>query len=379
MKKTKIGVIGCGMISDTYFNAAKRFRNIEIVGCSDIIPERSKAKAETYNIKQMTNDEIFNSPEIELVVNLTPPKVHTEIALGALQADKHTYSEKPFGVDMEDALKVRDLAQAKGLRVGCAPDTFLGGGQQTARKLLDDGWIGKVLSGTAIVAGRGPEKWGQAPFFYDYGAGPMLDLGPYYCTTLVNMLGPAKSVTAVTTKGFDYRTYGAEVAEQYQSQYKPFDRYPVNVTTHLTGVIEFHSGAVITMLSSFDVYQHNHNPIELYGSEGSMIVPDPNTFGGPVKVYRREWQWAEEPTGFREVPIPFGYCSNSRSIGASDMAMAITNNRPHRASGSLALHVLELMLAFDKSSKTGAKVELTTTCERPAPLPLGLEDGEIDE
>jgi predicted dehydrogenase len=134
------------------------------------------------------------------------------------------------------------------------------------------------------------------------------------------------------------------------------------------------------MLSSFDVYKHNHTPIELYGSEGSMLVPDPNTFGGPVKVYRREWQWDEESgNDFREVPIPFGYCSNSRSIGASDMAMAVTNNRPHRASGDLALHVLELMLAFDKSSKIGAKVELTTTCERPAPLPLGLEDGEIDE
>lgn len=162
--------------------------------------------------------------------------------------------------------------------------------------MIDDGWIGKPLCGTAIVMGRGPEKWGQAPFFYDYGAGPMLDLGPYYMTALVNMLGPAKSVTAVTTKGFDYRTFGAEVAEQYQAQYKPYDKYPVNVTTHLTGVVEFVSGAVITVIASFDVYKHGHAPIEIYGTEGSLQVPDPNTFGGPVRLFRPGYEdWKDVP------------------------------------------------------------------------------------
>ena len=283
-------------------------------------------------------------------------------------------------MDFEDAQKVIQLAKEKGLRVGCAPDTYLGGGQQTARKLLDDGWIGKPLSGTAIVAGRGPEKWGQAPFFYDYGAGPMLDLGPYYCTALVNLLGPAKSVTAVTTKGFDYRTLGAEVSDTYKDQYKPFDRYPVNVTTHLTGVIEFQCGAVITMIASFDVYKNGHAPIEIYGSEGSMQVPDPNTFGGPVKLFRREWGYVyEHNPEWKEIPLAFGYTENSRSFGAADMAMALKNNRPHRCSGELANHVLEIMLSFDKSSKLGQKVMLSTTCQRPAALPLGLEPGDIPE
>ena len=380
MDKVKCGIIGCGMISDTYFKAAKRFRNIEIIACSDIIPERSKAKEELYGAKAMTNEELLAIPELEIVINLTPPRVHSEIDMAALNAGKHVHSEKPFGVDAEDAQKVIDLAKKKGLRVGCAPDTFLGGGQQTARKLIDDGWIGKPLSGTAIVAGRGPEKWGQAPFFYDYGAGPMLDLGPYYVTSLVNMLGPAKAVTAVTTKGFEYRTFGAEVSDTYKDQYKPFDRYPVTVTTHLTGIIEFACGAVITVISSFDVYKHGHAPIEIYGSEGSIQVPDPNTFDGPVKLFRREWGYIyEHNPDWKEVPLVYGYTTNSRSIGASDMAMALRTGRKHRANGELANHVLEIMLAFDKSSKLGAKVELKTTCERPAPLPLGLEDGEIDE
>ncbi len=379
MKKTKIGIIGCGMISDTYFKAAQRFRNLEVVACSDIIPERSAAKFEEYGVKNVDNATLLANPEIEIVLNLTPPKVHNEIAKAALLANKHTYSEKPFGVDMLQALEVMKLAEEKGLRVGCAPDTFLGGGQQTARKLIDDGWIGTVRSGTAIVQGRGPEKWGHAPFFYDTGAGPMLDLGPYYVTTLVNMLGPAVSVSAVTTKGEEFRTYGATVSEEYQSQYKPFDRYPVNVNTHQTGIIEFASGAVITLISSFDVYRHDHNPIELYGSEGSMLVPDPNTFGGPVKVYRREWALYENaPKDFQEMPLPYGHISNSRSIGASDMAAAIAGNRPHRASGELALHVLEIMLAFDKASAQGSKVALTTTCKRPEALPLGLLDGEVE-
>ena len=379
MDKVKCGIIGCGMISDTYFKAAKRFRNIEIIACSDIIPERARAKEELYGAKAMTNEELLSIAELEIVINLTPPRVHSEIDMAALNAGKHVHSEKPFGVDFEDARKVIELAEKKGLRVGCAPDTFLGGGQQTARKLIDDNWIGKPLSGTAIVAGRGPEKWGQAPFFYDYGAGPMLDLGPYYITTLVNMLGPARYVTAVTTKGFDYRTFGAEVSETYKDQYKPFDRYPVNVTTHLTGIVEFECGAVITVISSFDVYKHGHSPIEIYGSEGSIQVPDPNTFGGPVKLFRREWGYVyEQDPDWQEMPLAFGYTTNSRSIGVSDMAMALPTGRNHRANGELANHVLEIMLAFDKSSKLGAKLKLETTCERPAPLPLGLEDGEID-
>ena len=373
MKKTKVGIVGCGMISETYFNASKKFNMIEVVACSDTIPERSKAKEEKHGVPAMTNDELFARDDIEIVLNLTPPQVHSKIAIDTLNAGKHAYSEKPFGVDFDDAQKVIALGKEKGLRVGCAPDTFLGGGQQTCRKLIDDGWIGRPLAGTAIVLGRGPEKWPQAPFFYDYGAGPMLDLGPYYMTALVNMLGPAKRVTAFTKKGFETRTIGPEVAEQYQSWLKPFGTYPVTVNTHLTGVIEFACGALITVVASFDVYKHGHAPIEIYGTEGSLQVPDPNTFGGPVRVFRPGYD------GWKDVPLTHIYTENSRSIGAADMAIGLRDNRKHRVNGEVANHVLEIMLSFDKSSKEGAPVTLTTTCERPVPLPLGLEPGEIGD
>ena len=376
MEKTKVGVVGCGMISGFYLSAAKRFRNLDIVACADIIHSRAEAKEAEFGCKALSFEAIMNDPEIEMILNLTPPQEHTKVAMAALNAGKHTYSEKPFGVDIDDAKQVIKLAGEKNLRVGCAPDTFLGGGLQTARKLVDDNWIGKVKSGTAVVASRGPEKWGHAPFFYDKGAGPFLDMGPYYVTALVNILGPAKSVSAVTFKGSEYRTLGESVAEQYQDKYEPFGKYPVNVNTHFTGVIEFHSGAVITLLSSFEVYRHGHNPIELYGEQGSLLLPDPNTFDGPVKLFRKEWKYAD---GFKDVPLVFGHNTPSRSIGAADMAMAIKTGRPHRASSELAFHVLDIILSFEKSSQQGCKVTIESTCERPAPLPLGLEDGMLDE
>lgn len=372
-KKVKVGIIGCGMISDTYFQASKKFNMIEVVACSDIIPSRSKAKEELYDCRAMTNEELLAREDIEIVLNLTPPQVHSKIAIDTLNAGKHAYSEKPFGVDEKDAAKVMALAKKKGLRVGCAPDTFLGGGLQTCRKLLDDGWIGNAISATAIVMGRGPEKWGQAPFFYDYGAGPMLDLGPYYITALVNFFGPAKSVTAMTKKGSEFRTLAGDVREDYQKIYKPYDRYPVNVTTHLTGVIEFESGVLATVIASFEAYAHNHPPIEIYGDQGTMQVPDPNTFGGPVRLFRNGVnKWVE-------APISHIYCENSRSIGAADMAIALQTGRQHRCNGELANHVLEIMLSFDKSSKEGKKINLKTTCSRPEPLQLGLEFGEVEK
>ena len=372
MKKTGIGIVGCGMISGAYFKAAQRFRNITVVGCCDTIADKAEEKAAEFNCRAMSLEELINHPEVEIVLNLTPPREHCKVLTMALNAGKHAYTEKPFGVDADEVNAVCELAAAKGLRLGCAPDTFLGGGLQTARKLIDDNWIGKVLSGTAIVQGRGPEKWGHAPFFYDKGAGPMLDLGPYYVTALVSILGAAKSVTAVTAKGSEYRTFGDTVALQYQDKYKPFDRYPVNVDTHQTGIIEFASGAVITMIASFDVFKHKHNPIELYGSEGSLIVPDPNTFGGDVKVFRPGME------DFQIVPKPFIYTENSRSIGIADMAKAIVDGRPHRASCELARHVIEIMFAFERSGIEGRKIAIKSSCERPAPLPLGLSDGELD-
>ena len=372
MKKTGIGIVGCGMISQAYFNAAKRFRNIEIKACCDTFPERAAAKAEEFNCRAVSYGELLNDPEVEIVLNLTPPAEHCRVLTDALNAGKHAYTEKPFGIDDGEVNAVCALAKEKNLRLGCAPDTFLGGGLQTARKALDDCWIGNVLSGTAIVQGRGPEKWGHAPFFYDKGAGPMLDLGPYYVTALVALLGPAKSVTAVTARGSDFRTFGDTVAPQYQDKYRPFDRYPVRVDTHQAGVIEFECGAVITMIASFDVYRHTHSPIELYGDQGSMLIPDPNTFGGEVKIFRPGM------ADFENLPLPFIYQENSRSIGIADMAKAIADNRPHRASAELARHVIEIMFAFEHSGAEGRKIPIASRCNRPAPLPLGLSDGELD-
>jgi len=362
MKRTRIGVIGCGMISDAYFTAAKRFPMLEIAACADLNAELAKTKGDTYGIPAVTTDALLADPGIELVLNLTPPKAHNAVAKAALLAGKHTYSEKPFGVDLAEAAEIMRLAAEKHLAVGCAPDTFLGGGQQTARKLIDDGWIGKPVAGTAIVMGRGPEKWSHAPFFYDQGGGPMLDLGVYYITSLVNLLGPVESVTAVTGKGSEFRVGGPDTVPHV---------YPVNVDTHQSGTLRFVSGAIVTVIASFEVYRHSHPHIEIYGSDGALSVPNPNTFGGPVKVSRpgyEEW---------KEVPLSHIYDHSSRIVGVADMVTALAEGRPHRASGALAYHVLEVMLAFCKSSERGERVMIESRCERPAPLPLGLTDGEI--
>ncbi len=366
LEKVKVGIIGCGNISGAYFSAAQRFDILDVVACTDINEEAAKAKGEEFNIPVMSVDELLNHPEIEIVVNLTIPAVHADIALRTLNAGKHAYSEKPFGINLTEAKQVIALAEEKNLLVGSAPDTFLGGGQQTCRKLLDDNWIGKVLSGTAIFQGAGPEAWHPNPnFFYQKGAGPMLDLGPYYVTSLVNLLGPAKSVTGVTSKGFETRIGGVPSGRAI---------IPVEVTTHQTGVIEFACGAIVTFITSFDVQKHGHAPIEIYGKNGSVQVPDPNTFGGPVKLFQRGYEDKE----WHDAPLSHIYTQNSRSIGVADMAYALRTGRKHRANGDMACHVLEIMLAFDKSSELGGKVELTTTCERPTALPLGLRDGLLD-
>ncbi len=362
MERSKIGIIGCGMISGAYFEAAKRFPVLEVVACADLNRELAETKGATYGVKAVSVEELLADPSIELVLNLTPPKAHNAVDKAALNAGKHVYSEKPFGVDLAEAEEVMRLAAEKHLAVGCAPDTFMGGGQQTARKLLDDGWIGKPIAGTAVVMGRGPETWAHAPFFYDRGGGPMLDLGPYYVTSLVNLLGPVESVAAVTGKGAEFRTGGPDTVPHV---------YPVNVDTHQTGVLKFVNGTIVTVIASFEVWGHSLPPIEIYGSEGTLSVPDPNTFGGPVKLLRAGGD------GWKEVPLSHIYSENSRSIGAADMVTALREKRPHRASGTLAYHVLEVMLAFCESSRLGRHVKIRSRCERPAPLPLGLRDGEI--
>jgi predicted dehydrogenase len=364
--KVRIGIIGCGNISQAYFNGAKLFEVLEVIACADLNLDAAKAKATENGCEAQTVDELLTNPNVDLVINLTIPAVHAEVCLAALHAGKHVHSEKPLAVHLADAKKVLDLASDKGLLVGCAPDTFLGAGLQTARKMVDDGWIGKVFSGSAFLMSRGPESWHPNPaFFYEVGGGPMFDMGPYYITALVHLLGPVKEVCAVTTRAFEERI--ATCKEQFGKM------LPVSVPTHNSGTLIFHSGAVVTVTISFDVHRHGHSPIELYGSEGSLKVPDPNTFGGPLEV------WTPTTKEWTSQALCYPYSENSRSIGAADMACAILSGgtRSHRSSGALAYHALEVMHAFEKSSNLKQHVSIESKPPQPEPLPLGLIKGRV--
>jgi len=365
-KKTiGIGIIGCGNISQAYFDGANAFEVLKVVSCADLKMSVARAQAKENGCKAQTVKALLENKAVDLVINLTIPAVHAKVSLAALKAGKHVHCEKPLAVHLEDGKAILDLAQKKGLLVGCAPDTFLGAGLQTCRKMIDDEWIGRVVGGTAFLMSRGPESWHPNPaFFYLEGAGPMFDMGPYYMTALVHLLGPVKRISAITTRAFEKRV--ATCKEHFG------EWLPVEVPTHCSGSMEFHSGAVITVTISFDVWKHGHSRIELYGTEGSIKVPDPNTFGGPIEIFT--------PTTNEWTPqaLSHGYADNMRGIGAADMAYAILGKRKHRTSGALAYHVLEIMHAFEKSSTTKKHVMLKSKPAQPAALPLGLIAGRLD-
>ncbi|MBI1930854.1 Gfo/Idh/MocA family oxidoreductase [Candidatus Poribacteria bacterium] len=361
--RMKIGIIGCGNISGAYFGGAQKTHALEIKSCADINMEAARRAAEKDDCLAVSVDELLADPEIELVVNLTIPKAHAEVGLKVLEAGKHAYSEKPFAVDIESGQQLLQKAAEKRLRVGGAPDTFLGTGIQTSRKVVDEDRIGRPIAGTAFMCGHGHESWHPNPaFYYDIGGGPMMDMGPYYITALVNLLGPVTRVAGITTKAFAERVATSEKARG--------QRIPVRTTTHLTGVMEFASGAVVTTTMSFDMWRHSLPRIELYGTTGSMQVPDPNGFGGAVRVCPAGGDWSD---------VPLAFPQNARIIGVIDMVRAIRSGRPHRASGALAYHVLEVMLAFDTSSQSGQHVQIKSTVERPAPLPPGLNEWEVED
>ncbi len=360
MKKIKIGLIGCGFISGIYLkNLTQVFRNTEVVACADIVPANAEARAKEFNIPRVCSvEELLADPEIEIVLNLTIPAVHAEINLAALKTGKNVYVEKPLAANREDGKKILDLAREKGLLVGCAPDTFLGGGLQTCRKLIDDGWIGAPVAATAFMTCHGHESWHPAPeFYYQTGGGPMFDMGPYYLTALVSLLGPVKRVTGSARISFPQRTI--------TSQPKYGTQIDVEVPTHVAGVLDFENGAVGTMITSFDVWHANLPRIEIYGSQGSLAVPDPNTFGGPLS-FRLHGQ-----SEWKEIPPVYGYCENSRGLGVADMAHALVSGGKHRANGDVAFHVLDIMQGFHDASKEGRHYELTSQCERPAAFALG--------
>jgi hypothetical protein len=362
-----VGVIGCGNISGAYLKAAQKFPDlIKITACADLNLEAAQAKAKEFNVVAMSVDDLLAAPEIGLVLNLTNPAGHAELNLRALAAGKHVHVEKPFALNLEDANAVLKLAKQKKLRTGSAPDTFLGGGQQTCRALIDGGAIGRPVAGTAFMMGSGPEAWHPNPgFFFLAGGGPTLDMGPYYITALVNLLGPVKRVCGIVGAAHRERIAGAPAIAGR--------RLPVEIPTHQAGTLEFANGAIVTLVMSFDVQAHQHSCIEVYGTTGSLLVPDPNCFGGTVRLRKagaKEWE---------DAPILHGYTENSRSIGAADLAAAVRHKRPTRCSGELARHVLEVMLAISKSSDAGRHIAIKSKVERPAALPAGLPEGALGD
>ncbi|MBX5253948.1 Gfo/Idh/MocA family oxidoreductase [Rhizobium sp. NLR4b] len=364
MDKVGIGIIGCGNISGAYLTAMASFPILDIRGVTDLNRELAEAKAREFNVPVKSVEELFADPKIEIIVNLTIPKAHVAVALQALDAGKHTYSEKPLGINFAEGKKLAEAARGRNLRIGAAPDTFLGGGHQTARALIDQGVIGQPVGGSATFMCPGHERWHPNPaFYYEVGGGPMLDMGPYYITDLVNLLGPVSQVAGFAT------TPRAE--RLITSEPRNGERIPVHVPTHVAGMMAFANGAVVQIAMSFDVAGHKHVPLEVYGTEGTLIVPDPNKFAGPVEYLKKGGAFEDQP-----VTAPYAE-GNFRSLGVADLAHAIRSNRPHRANGDLALHVLEVMEAFHTASETGRRVTITTAVERPAPLSDSIVDGRL--
>lgn len=365
-KKLGIGVIGCGNISAAYFGLAPLFRGIEMRACADINMDAAKARAKDFKLRAETVDELLRADDIDIVVNLTIPAVHYEVSKQILDAGKHVYSEKPFVLSLQEGLKLRKRAEKKGLRIGSAPDTFLGGAHQLARSLVDSGKLGRITSGTCHVMSHGMEHWHPNPdFFFQPGGGPILDLGPYYIGNLIQLIGPVKQVAALATVPFRERTI--------TSKPRFGQKIAVDTPTTVHALLEFENGAAVSFNASWDVWQHGHAPMELFGEEGTIYVPDPNFFGGDVRYTKRGDAVKKLPKWNHPFSVPnqkhaVGMLANYRAAGLADMAIAITEGRPHRCSMEVALHAVDIMTGILRSGETGKFVAMQTTCERPAAL-----------
>ncbi|MBM3457405.1 MAG: Gfo/Idh/MocA family oxidoreductase [Armatimonadetes bacterium] len=364
----RVGLVGCGAISARYLEMARRLPGLEVVACADVLPEKAMARAEEFDIpRAVTVAELLHDDAVEVVLNLTVPRAHAPIALEAIAAGKHTFAEKPLGVSRAEGRAVLDAAAAAGVRVGCAPDTFLGAGIQTARKVLDAGAIGCPVGFTAAMLSRGHESWHQNPgFFYEPGGGPMFDMGPYYVTALLYLLGPLRRVMGFASIAIPDRVI--------TSQARYGERIRVETPDHIFGLLEFENGAVGTLVTSFATAHAEYDrksPITIFGTEGTLRVPDPNTFDGPV--YRRgtaDTEWEEVPHQFLK-----GY---GRAIGLADLAAGLRRSRPHRCSGEQAFAVLDAMQAFLDSSQDGHARAPEMAYVPPAPMPADLPFGELD-
>ena len=375
-KPVKTAVIGCGNISDIYIQNAAKWEILDLVALANRTLPRAQSQAEKYNVPQAKPiDDVLADPEIELIINLTTPDVHAEIALAALRAGKSVYNEKPLAISREDGRLLLQEAKSRDLLVGCAPDTFLGGGLQTCRQILDSGEIGTPVAAQAFMLIQGPERWHPSPeFLFQVGAGPMFDIGPYYLTALISLLGPIRRVTGSARKTYEERTIG--------SGPKQGNNFTVGTPTHIASILDFANGPVATLTTSFDVSVSAGAAINLYGvggalleiqgTKGTLCLPDPNAFDGPVRVRglnEKEW---------REVPLTHEYTSNNRGLGVADMAYALRNGRSHRANGEIAYHVLDVMHGVLEASSSGRHVEVESVCERPLPLPTNLPEYQLD-
>ena len=364
METLNIGLIGVGNIAPAYIRGCAPFDVINIAACSDLLVHRAQAFAAEHGLEANSVDDMLARDDIDIVINLTIPAAHAEVSLQIIAAGKHTYSEKPLALNRADGEKIIRAAAEAGVRMGCAPDTFLGGGGQTARKTIDDGVIGAPVAATAFFLSHGPESWHpNAGFYYLNGGGPLFDMGPYYLTALVNLMGPVARVAASARMTFPERI---ATSEALMGQV-----LPVEVNTHIAGSFEFESGAIATVITSFDIWGHHLPEIEIHGTEGSLTVPDPNRFDGEVTTVKggtREW-----------VDIPLSHTTNiGRGAGVADMAYAIQSGRRHRATGDLAFHVLDIMQALEESAAAGQHVEIKSTLELPLAVPAGLADGVLD-
>ena len=370
-KVFKVGLIGCGHISETYFRAEKYFNNIKIVKCADINHRNALKCAKTYKIKALSVRELLKDQEVEIILNLTIPKAHYQIAKQSLLNGKHVYSEKPMAINFKDGKDLLKIAKSRKLYIGNAPDTFLGGGIKKSKELVDKKIIGKIKLGNAIFAFPGVQSYhpNPEPWFAKKEGGPVIDMGPYYLTALVNLLGPAKKVTGSIVNGVKRRTIG--IGPKKNKTFK------VECPTTYLSTIIFENGTVIRLTLSFDVIAHQRNHIELYGDKGSMIVPDPNMFGGSVYVCKKLGKpWKEYKTN----KMPLGRINirsqssranesptnaNYRGAGLSEMAYAIENKKINKCNGELSLHVLDIIQSTMKASITGIPQKIKTKCKIP--------------
>jgi predicted dehydrogenase len=365
-RKLGVGIIGCGNISAAYLNLAPLFKGVEMRACADIDVKAAQARAKEFGVRAETVDGLLGSDDIDIVVNLTIPAAHYAVSKSILDAGKHVYSEKPFVLSVREGLDLKKRAEKKGLRIGSAPDTFLGGAHQLVRSLIDTGKVGRITSGTCYVMSHGMEHWHPNPdFFFAPGGGPILDLGPYYISNLVQLIGPVRRVAALASIPAKERTI--------TSKPRYGQKVPVTTPTTIHALMEFENGAAITFNASWDVWKHGHAPIELYGEEGTIFVPDPNFFGGDVQFTNRADPVKKMPKWDHAFAVPNqqhgeGMMANYRASGLADMALGIIEDRPHRCSLDMSLHVIDVMTGILKSGETGRFVAMQTTCERPEAL-----------